>query len=245
MVDDEHTSFRENIPAFALGALDVEDASALEAHLQTCASCRTELAAYRAVSDNLLIALPPQAPPASLRRELQSRLPGASKTAHARWTFSFGQLAFGIVLAALLILNLFSLLQLRSLQRQQAQLISQVQTDQMALAILSYPGTQTFSINGESVTGTILLNEDHNTAVLVAWDLPLLAENQIYQIWLVEPNGHRVSAGLFRPEIGKAYTTQIISAKEGFSGFTGIGVTVEPAGGSDQPTGSRVFKVDF
>jgi hypothetical protein len=54
-----------------------------------------------------------------------------------------------------------------------------------------------------------------------------------------------VSAGLFHPEIGKAYTTQIISAKEGFSGFTGIGVTVEPAGGSDQPTGSRVFKVDF
>ena len=65
MVPDEHTSFRENIPAYALDALDVEDATALEAHLQTCVSCRTELADYRAVSDNLLIALPPQTPPAS------------------------------------------------------------------------------------------------------------------------------------------------------------------------------------
>jgi anti-sigma-K factor RskA len=29
------------------------------------------------------------------------------------------------------------------------------------------------------------------------------------------------------------------------SDFTGIGVTVEPYGGSDQPTGPRIFKVDF
>ena len=157
MAPDEHTSFRENIPAYALDALDVEDAAALEAHLQTCASCRTELADYRAVSDHLLIALPPQ--PTRLSTQRITVAPARHiKDRTCTSGLLFGQLAFGVVLAALLILNLFSLSQMRSLQRQQAQLISQIQTDQMALAILSYPGTQTFSINGESVTGDALLN---------------------------------------------------------------------------------------
>lgn len=245
MPDNEHTSFRENIPAYALGALDVEDASALEAHLRTCASCRTELDSYRVVSDNLLTSLPPQPPSSALRRRLQGRLPQVPKVLRPQLAFSFSPLAFGAVLAILLILNLFSLTQIQTLQRQQAELSDQARTNQTVFAILSYPDTQNFSINGESVTGTLLLNKDHNTAVLVAWDLPYLAENQIYQIWFVEPNGHRVSAGLFRPEGKQAYTTQIISSAQGFTGFTGIGVTVEPAGGSDQPTGPRVFKVDF
>ncbi|HEX9333518.1 MAG TPA: zf-HC2 domain-containing protein, partial [Anaerolineales bacterium] len=63
----EHLPFRENIPAYALGALDAEEAAALEAHLQTCASCRDELAAYRTTSENLLMTLPPQLPSAALR----------------------------------------------------------------------------------------------------------------------------------------------------------------------------------
>ena len=50
----EHVPFRENIPAYALGALDAEDVVPLEAHLRTCASCRDELAAYRATGDGLL-----------------------------------------------------------------------------------------------------------------------------------------------------------------------------------------------
>ena len=54
----EHIPFRENIPAYALGALDAEDVAALEAHLQTCASCREELTAYRDTSDNLLMSTP-------------------------------------------------------------------------------------------------------------------------------------------------------------------------------------------
>jgi anti-sigma-K factor RskA len=245
MTDDEHTPFRGNIPSYALGALDAEDAAALESHLKTCASCQTELAEYRAVSESLLTAIPPQPPSAALRKHLQSRLPGTQKATRPHLALSFRQLAFGTVLVFLLSLNLLSLAQIRTLQRQQTQLLNQMQMDQTTLAMLAYPDTQTLPISGDGVTGALLLNEDRDAAILIAWDLPSLAEDQIYQIWLIEPNGHRISAGLFHPKEDQAYTTQLVSSKQGFSRFTGIGVTVEPAGGSDQPTGTRIFKIDF
>ncbi|MEP0806642.1 MAG: zf-HC2 domain-containing protein, partial [Chloroflexota bacterium] len=57
MTHDPHAPYRENIPAYALGALEADEAAALETHLQTCASCQTELAEYRALSDSLLTAV--------------------------------------------------------------------------------------------------------------------------------------------------------------------------------------------
>jgi anti-sigma factor RsiW len=120
VTNDQHIPFRENIPAYALGALDVEDAVALEDHLATCASCRDELAAYHATSDNLLVALPPQNPPAALRRRLQARLPSAQKAMHPRLNWSIGRMAVGVLFTLLLALNVYSVLQVRALQLQQA-----------------------------------------------------------------------------------------------------------------------------
>lgn len=242
---DEHSRFLENIPAYALGALDVEDIPALEAHLQTCDSCRNELSAYRAVSDSLLMALPSQQPSAALRKRLQSRLPSAQKISPPRFVWSFSRFAMGAGLILLFVFNLFSLMQMRALQSQQADLMNQLQKNQFALAMLSYPDTQSLAIEEENNSGTVLLDRDRNTAVLVAWNLPQLPDEQIYQIWLIEPDGHRVSAGLFRPQANAPYTTEPVFANQVLSSFVGIGVTVEPAQGSDQPTGPRVFKVDF
>jgi anti-sigma-K factor RskA len=77
------------------------------------------------------------------------------------------------------------------------------------------------------------------------WRLPELGQDKTYQVWLIEPDGHRVSAGLFRPQPDASYTTQPVITEQDITKFTGVGVTIEPAGGSDQPTGPRVFKVDF
>lgn len=245
MARDEHILFIENIPAYTIGALDPDEVSVLEAHLQTCESCRTELAAYRAVSDSLLMALPPQQPSEALRRRLQSRLPGAYNRPRPRLAWSFNQLALGTALVFLLVLNLISLTRLQALQNQQAELSDQVRNGQVALAMLSYPGVQTLPITGENVTGTILLDQERNSAVLIVRDLPSLSEDQVYQAWLIDPQGGRVSAGLFRPEADQPFTTEAVFSNQDLSMFVGLGVTVEPAGGSDQPTGTRVFKVDF
>lgn len=245
MADTQCAPFLENIPAYALGALDADEAAALETHLQTCDSCPAELAAYRAISNVLLTAVPPQQPPAALRKRLQERLPSAQKAHQLRPSWSFGQFALGTAIVLLVALNIFSLIQLQALQRQQAQFARQIQTGQAAFAMLAYPDTKSLPISGANIAGTLLLDKEHNAAVLIAWNLPPIAESQIYQIWLIDPSGGRTSAGLFRPETGQPLTSQSIFSAQTLSSFTGLGVTVEPAGGSSQPTGSRIFKVDF
>ena len=51
---------------------------------------------------------------------------------------------------------------------------------------------------------------------------------------------------LFRPQIDQPF---IISSPfmqpRIYANFVGIGMTVEPAGGSDHPTGPQVFRVDY
>jgi anti-sigma-K factor RskA len=245
MSEVDHTPFIENIPAYAMGALDSGDVSALESHLATCASCRTELAEYRTLSESLLMAVPPKEPSAALRKRLQSRLPSAQKVSRPPVTWSFSQLALGLAVIALLVLNLLSFAQLRQVQNQQARLLCQVENAQVALAMLSSANIQTVHISGENVSGTLLLDKDHNQAFLIFGDLPALADDQIYQIWLVKPDGGRDSAGLFRPESEQTYTTKAISSTQMLSNYLSLGVTVEPAGGSNSPTGERLFKVDF
>ena len=248
MAHDEHSLLREDIPAYALGALDAEDVRALEAHLQACEACRAELADYRAISDNLLMTIPSREPSPALRKRLQRRLPSAQSTqkgARPRFVWSFGQLSVAGALVLLFVMNLFSFVQLRELQQQQLSMLRQSQNNQAALAMLSYPGTESLPINAGNISGTVLLDRDRNSAALVAWNLPELTEAQIYQIWLIEPDGHRVSAGLFRPQTELPYTTQPVFWSQDISSFIGMGVTIEPSGGSDQPTGPRVFKVDF
>jgi anti-sigma-K factor RskA len=245
MASDRHSPFRENIPAYAIGALDAEDLAALESHLKTCASCQTELAEYRALSESLLMAIPPKQPPAALRKRLQSRLPSAQRTVRPRWNLSVSRMAVGASLILLLAMNMYSILQVRALQLEQTRLNRQIRTGQTVLSMLSYPTTERLSIKSENVVGSLLLDKDRNIVALIVWNMPQLSENEIYQIWLIDPQGERISGGIFRPESDQAYTTQIVFPKQRLSGFTGIGVTVEPAGGSDAPTGERVFKVDF
>ena len=245
MKQAEHSLLQENLPAYALGALDPEDIAALEAHLQTCESCRTELVKYRAISDNLLMATPPRPPSAALRKRLQSQLPSAQKRSRPRFAWSFNQLAMGGALALLLIISIFSFVQMRAIQNQQTSMLQQLKTNQFALSMLAYPGTRSLPIVAANFSGSVLIDTEHNTAAVITWRLPELPSDQTYQVWLIEPNGHRVSAGVFRPQTNSTYTTQPVFSKQPLKNFVGVGVTIEPAGGSDQPTGPRVFKVDF
>jgi anti-sigma-K factor RskA len=241
----QHVPFRENIPAYALGALDAEEAAALEAHLRTCESCREELAAYRAASDHFLAELPPQQPSAALRRHLQKQIPSAPKNVPPHRNWSFSRLAVALAILLLLALNVFSISQVRALQRQQTQLIAQMQNGQMALTMLSYAHTRTFSINEDKARGTFLLDKEYNNAVLILRGLPPISASQAYQIWLIAPNGDRVSAGLVRPQTDQPILSEAINATQDLSKFVGLGMTVEPAGGSDHPTGMQIFRIDF
>src|SRR5262245_46966889 len=68
-----HDTFADEIPAYALDALDADDARRVTEHLATCAECRSELARYRQVAMTLALAVDPEVPPPSLRARTLAR----------------------------------------------------------------------------------------------------------------------------------------------------------------------------
>jgi anti-sigma-K factor RskA len=249
MTENHNTLYRENLAAYALGTLDIEEKRLLEEHLDTCAACQTEMTEFMVVSEGLLSALPPKAPKPRLKKRLMASLPKKGKTSSqsslrpfAR--FSFGSFATTAALVILLGLNLFSALQIGGLQREQAELTQRMYTEQSAIAMLAYPGTQTISIT-EGVAGSLLMNLESNTAILFTWDLPELPEGQTYQIWLIDVQGNRVSGGLFTAYSEQSYTSIRVLASSPLTEFVSLGVTIEPWGGSPGPTGPNVLKVNF
>jgi len=251
MSEERCSPYRENLAAYALGALDADEIPAFESHLDDCQDCQAELADYRAVTTGLLSSVPPQAPPPELRRKLAAQLPSQrSQTpnllANLFAQFSLRQIAAAVVVVILLGINIYSGFQIRELQRQQAVLAERLSNDQTALSMLAYPSTQSLVVNPdvENLAGSMLVDGEKRIAVLVLWNLPELEAGQTYQAWLIDAGGNRVSGGLFTPD-GQRYTTITVRAPVPMGEFDGFGVTVEPEGGSEGPTGPRILTVDL
>jgi anti-sigma-K factor RskA len=251
MSDERCSPYRENLAAYALGTLDADEIPALESHLDGCKDCQAELADYQAVAAGLLSSVPPQEPPPGLRRKLaaqflsqRSRTPNLLANIFAQ--FSLGQIAAAVTVAIMLGLNIYSSFQIRDLQRQQTALAERLSNDQTALSMLAYPSTQSLVVNPdvENLAGSMLVDREKRIAVLVLWNLPPLEAGQTYQAWLIDAEGNRVSGGLFAPD-GQRYTTITIRSPVPIGEFDGLGVTVEPNGGSEGPTGPRVLAVDL
>ncbi len=238
---------QDNLVSFSLGALSAEENAALISHLKTCNDCQMELADYQKTATGLLHSVPPRMPPASLRKKLAVRLPSAQKRTSGLLAISFKQFAAAAVLATLLGLNLFSVMQIRSLQEQQNALAEKLSAEQATIGMLAHPGTQLELVAADlpDLTGSVLLDKDKNTAVLVLWNLPELEEDQIYQIWLINEQGEKISAGLFNSSNEQGYTTASVQSSIPIGQFVAMGVTIEPSGGSEQPTGSRVLVVEL
>jgi len=238
--------FRDLLPAYALKALDPDEVRMLENHLKTCPDCQAGLEEFRAVSNGLMFALPPKAPPPRVRARLIASLAAAQAPAPStRRAWPIWQLAGGLALAILLVLNVSTLSQLQALQRQQATLTKHLQTSQTALALVAYPEGRTLAVTGQQAAGTLILNSELKNGVLFAWGLETLDEAHAYQVWLIQPDGRRVSGGLFRTEPGQPFVSVVIPSSRPFSDFTGLGVTIEPAGGSPGPTGPKVLGTSF
>jgi len=67
-------SQEDDLSAFALGALDIEEVRQISEHLAACSLCRTIAERYRAVALLLPYGAPPQDPPKRLKLELLARI---------------------------------------------------------------------------------------------------------------------------------------------------------------------------
>ncbi|HET6616199.1 MAG TPA: anti-sigma factor [Gemmatimonadota bacterium] len=104
-----------------------------------------------------------------------------------------------------------------------------------ASAVHPLVGTQALPEAGARV----FLDPVTGRAILFAYDLPVLSVDQLYELWAIGPEGPR-PAGVFRPnDSGRARLE--IEDPELLRNVQMLAVTVEPAPGTDQPTGEIIL----
>ncbi|HEX7738748.1 MAG TPA: anti-sigma factor, partial [Marmoricola sp.] len=89
-------------------------------------------------------------------------------------------------------------------------------------------------------TVTMVNSRDVGRAVLVTRDISAPPSGRTYELWLQDARGNMHPAGLVE---GGGSRTLVLKGDS--SGAKGAGITVEPAGGSTQPTSAPIALVGF
>jgi hypothetical protein len=109
--------------------------------------------------------------------------------------------------------------------------VSQSRFDE-ALSILNDPVTRDVTFGVPNARGRVFVSPGKGV-VLMAAHLPALAEDKTFELWVIPTQGNPVPAGIFR---GNDDSTAIFVRPGPVDNAAAIAVTVEPKGGSAQPT---------
>ena len=90
-------------------------------------------------------------------------------------------------------------------------------------------------------SATLLQEPGVGSAFLLVNGLPTLPEGQEYQVWKITGQGP-ASAGIFSSTDS---VEQLVNVSTDFFGADAVGVSIEPRGGSPQPTGDIVLLGNF
>ncbi len=240
--------YEDLLGAYVLGALSLEEHQRVESHLKSCKRCQDNVASYQLVVEGLLHAANPKRPPKSLRNRLHRQIGQPIET--PRWRRAVQRVpatAFGLALGLIVLLaaNIGFLFQSQRLLDQGQDALAQQQAGQTAVAIASYPSSQVALIEEDGVRGTVVYDPDLPVGVMYVWGLQPPPEDHSYQAWLVDAQGQRLSGGLLTFSEDTGFGWLMIEAPLPFAEYSGLGVTLEPAGGSPAPTGPRILGADL
>ena len=238
--------------AYVLDALETLERRQFERHLVECPDCAREVEELRATAAVLGTAVA-EPPPDHLRRRVLDQVartrqepPGSGRTTAAgvrrtmRGPMRLTAAAAVLAVLAAVGLGAVALRTQHQLSAVQDELVQMENSDAPVARVLSAPDTR--EATAKAATGgnaIMLVSHQLNEAVLVVSDMPSPPPDHVYQVWLMGPNPPR-SAGLL--------ATSTVVPPLAFSGLPGaqqIGVTVEPNGGSKQPTTNPIMQFDI
>lgn len=243
----------EDFDLYALGVLEGDERSAIESHIASCSACAAKLAEARGRIALLSLSAPPREPSLAVRQRLLDQIRAerapSRESASARierpparwWNFVWAAAA-----TALAILTVFLWVtndQLhRQLDQQEAAARQQIAAMQRARAIanlLVSPQTVTVNLSPKAPNATepgrVLYNANQGGLIYVG-TLPQLAAGKSYELWVIPQTGNPIPAGVFAPQPDGEANVVLPKIPAGVSAKA-FAVTVEPAGGKDQPTG--------
>ena len=225
-----HERFEELKEAYALGALPDDELREMEEYLADNPGPRTEVEELTSISKLLAFSPAEHEPPSTLRRNLMSVVEAEASrgqqgqetdnqsTVQRLWaSLGFQRFALGAAAVALVALLSWNVL----LQTED----SELQTYEL----------QNLGEPNDVKAEVVEVNKDQ--FVLTAENMPQMSEDKTLQIWVIE-NGEPKPAGTFRPEDGVAAAP--VTAP--IQGAEAVAVTVEPDGGSKQPTTDPVMQ---
>ncbi len=247
-----HEQFAENLPLYALRALEGEERAAMEAHLEECAACRTELLELQGDMALLALTTAGPAPPERAKKRLMeavareprgARQAGPSAERRPWWTF--------VPAFAATIVAVFAFLIWREnveLQQQVAFLHREAQEQRLLVAearkvaeVLTAQDAKHFMLVSAPAKpvpqGRAIYLEKRGALVFVASNLDPIPAGKTYELWLLPAaeGAAPIPAGLFKPDArgSAAVLTPPLPAGVAAKGFA---VTIENEGGSQTPT---------
>lgn len=232
MTDEIH--ILESLPAYAIGSLDPDEAQQVAEHLAACAVCRQELEAYQSVADRLALtfANTTASPSPRLKQRLMEQLPGRERTTPISRGWNLMRLLPAGGVLALIVIAVLAVSNLMLWQRLQNLDVLSGPRGMRAIALQSTDAAP-------QASAFMIVGADGRNGVLVVDQMPQLAEGREYQLWL-RRNGEVTSGGIFDVD-EDGYRGMRVEAPDSLLSYSACNVTVEPAGGSDYPTGEEVL----
>jgi anti-sigma-K factor RskA len=243
---------RLDIAGYALGTLEPDELLHVEQHLGGCSSCWAEARRLGLVVNNLgLIPWTIPAPALAKVRLLASidRAPApiSVRTGLSAWKVATAVMAiaasvFALVAGASLFVTRQALNEVEQVNAELGQLRRQVNEQGTALQLLSSANSKLAVLAGSpdvpAAGARIVFDPTGHRALVGVSNFPVIDPDKVFQLWLWRGT-ERISCALFSVDQAGTQTVSVW-AKEELSTYEGMGVTVEPQGGSPIPTGQRV-----
>jgi hypothetical protein len=234
---------------YVLDALDPEERTLVDAHLASCVQAHDEFSEVGAVVPGLATLADPVGAPASLKSRVMAdyragagvpaweMAPAASASAAPARATSRSWLSWAAAATAVLLIAVtagwaFVVQSDAALGEQRAQVVAQ------AIEVMVAPGSSVATFEGRATaagaSGFAAFGAD-GAGYLVVVNMPVAPAGTTYQAWYIA-DGVPASAGLLNVD-RDGYA---VTALSGRPGTQVIALTVEPAGGSEQPTSDPV-----
>ncbi|HEX4225860.1 MAG TPA: anti-sigma factor [Pseudonocardiaceae bacterium] len=236
--------------AYALDALDADERAAFELHLAECPDCAHEVAELRATAARLGAAAA-LTPPENLKQRVLlevgrtrqdppsgPRLVGADPDRRRKWTVRISLAAAAVAVLAAGTFGGIAISTNSELHSAQSQLNQAQQQYAPVASLLAAPDVRIAQGTAAGGSATLLTSHSLGRSVLVTAHMPVQPSDKTYQVWGIGPGGFASLAVLGN---GSGGTFSLA----GLGSAILIGITIEPAGGSHQPTTTPIMHFDI